>query len=68
MSIPQSALVRKLSGLRCEAGLTISSSRALGMVSGGMMLFDDYTFAAAAGEKQAVDEFLRISRGFPSCL
>jgi O-methyltransferase len=38
------------------------------MVSGGMMLFDEYAFAAAAGEKQAVDEFFADKPEIPIML
>jgi O-methyltransferase len=38
------------------------------MVSGGMMLFDEYAFAAAAGEKQAVDEFFADKPEIPIVL
>jgi hypothetical protein len=33
-----------------------------------MMLFDEYAFAAATGEKQAVDEFFADKPEIPSCL
>jgi O-methyltransferase len=38
------------------------------MVPGGMMLFDEYGFAAAAGEKQAVDEFFANKPEIPILL
>ena len=38
------------------------------MVPGGMMLFDEYAFAAAAGEKQAVDEFFTDKPEIPIVL
>jgi O-methyltransferase len=38
------------------------------MISGGMMFFDEYAFAAAAGEKQAVDEFFANKPEIPIVL
>jgi O-methyltransferase len=38
------------------------------IVPGGMMLFDEYAFAAAAGEKQAVDEFFANKPEIPIVL
>ena len=38
------------------------------MVPGGVMLFDEYAFAAAAGEKQAVDEFFANKPEIPILL
>jgi O-methyltransferase len=38
------------------------------MIAGGVMLFDEYAFAAAAGEKQAVDEFFADKPEIPIVL